>query len=249
MNVKVLGDNGYGAYSWIADGIIWAANNGADVINLSLGGSRRSNTLKSAVNYAWREGVVIVAAAGNDANPSKTYPAYYTNCIAVAATNNNDVRASFSSYGSWVDVAAPGENIYSTFPNHDFYLQTVYGRSQNYDFGSGTSMSTPYVAGIAALVWTTGCGTSAQSVRDQIERTADPVSGTGSYWTWGRVNAHSAVGEDCSGVTPTLTPTPTPDPSPEPTPTPGPDCSACLRGVCNGKCHPAKEDASCPDCP
>ena len=100
MNGKVLNDTGYGAYSWIANGITWAADGGAKVINLSVGNGQRSSTLEAAVNYAWNKGAVVVAAAGNSANPSKTYPAYYTNCIAVAATNNNDVMASFSSYGS-----------------------------------------------------------------------------------------------------------------------------------------------------
>ena len=242
MNVKVLGDNGYGAYSWISEGIIWAANNGADVINLSLGGPRKSTTLKDAVDYAWGKGVVIVAAAGNSANPSKTYPGYYDKCIAVAATDNNDVKASFSSYGSWVDVAAPGENVYSTFPNHPFYLQTVYGRSQNYDFGNGTSMSTPHVAGIAALVWAENPELSNQDVRDRIEQTADAVVGTGSYWTWGRVNACNAVGGSCSAE-------PTPPPEPEPDPDPEPDqCSVCFKGVCDGKCHPFKDGDGCPDC-
>ena len=246
MNVKVLGDTGYGAYSWIAEGIIWAADNGADVINLSLGGPRKSTTLKSAVDYAWSQGVVIVAAAGNSSNPSKTYPGYYDKCIAVAATNNNDVKASFSSYGSWVDVAAPGENVYSTFPNHPFYLQTAYGRSQNYDFGNGTSMSTPFVAGIAALVWAKDPTLSNQDVRNRIEQTADAVVGTGSYWTWGRVNACNAVGGNCSGEP---SPTPTPEPSPEPTPTSEPNqCSACFKGVCDGRCHPSKDGEGCPDC-
>ncbi|MFH1566228.1 MAG: S8 family peptidase [bacterium] len=239
MNVKVLGDTGYGAYSWIAEGIIWAADNGADVINLSLGGPRKSNTLKAAVDYAWGQGVVIVAAAGNSSNTSKTYPGYYDKCIAVAATNNNDVKASFSSYGSWVDVAAPGENVYSTFPNHTFYLQTVYGRSQNYDFGNGTSMSTPFVAGIAALVWAENPTLSNQDVRNRIEQTADAVAGTGSYWTWGRVNACNAVGGNCSGEP---SPTPTPEPSPEPN-----QCSVCFKGVCDGRCHP-RDGEGCPDC-
>jgi thermitase len=250
MNGKVLGDDGYGAYSWIAAGIVWAADNGADVINLSLGGNFRSATLESAVNYAWGKGALIVAAAGNAANPSKTYPAYYQNCISVAATDNTDAKASFSSYGSWVDVAAPGENIYSTFPNHAFYLQTEYGRSNNYDFGSGTSMSTPHVAGITALVWAAEPGLSNEEVRDRIEQTADAIPGTGRYWIWGRVNACNAVGGNCSVVVPPPTPTPTSEPSPEPSPTPQPDaCSAyCFKGVCDGQCHPVKDLPGCPDC-
>ena len=120
LNGKVLNDSGSGAYSWIASGITWAADNNAKVINMSLGGSVKSITLERAVNYAWNKGVVVVAAAGNSGNRSKTYPGAYTNVIAVAATDNKDQKASFSSYGNWVDVAAPGVNIFFTFPNHPY---------------------------------------------------------------------------------------------------------------------------------
>lgn len=195
MNGKVLDDRGSGYYSWIVNGIIWAADNGAKVINLSLGGPVKSSTLERAVNYAWKKGVVVVAAAGNSANPSKTYPAAYTNVIAVAATNNQDKKASFSSYGiKWVDVAAPGENIFSTFPNHSFVIQTSYGRSQNYDFASGTSMATPMTSAVAALIWSSpSYGTSASKVRSRLESTCEKISGTGTYWSAGRVNAAKAL--------------------------------------------------------
>lgn len=243
MNAKVLGDDASGYYSWITSGIIWATENGAKVINMSLGGNRKSSALEDAVNYAWSNGVVIVAAAGNSGNPSRTYPAYYQNCIAVAATDDNDQKASFSSYGSWVDVAAPGVDIYSTFPDHPYTV----GRNLNYDYGSGTSMSTPHVAGIAGLVWATEPGLSNQAVRDKIEQGADLISGTGDYWIWGRVNACNAVGGNCSVE---LSSTPTPEPSLEPTPTPEPDeCSLyCFKSVCDGHCHPVKENEACPDC-
>ncbi|MDP3762798.1 MAG: S8 family serine peptidase [bacterium] len=194
MNGKVLGDNGSGAYSWVAGGIIWAADNGAKVINLSLGGNSPSKTLESAVNYAWSKGAVVVAAAGNCGCQSKIYPAAYKNVIAVAATNNQDKKASFSSYGAkWVDVAAPGENIFSTFPNHPFVIQTTHGRSQNYDFASGTSMATPMTSAAAALIWSTPYGTSAQAVRSRLETTAEKIGGTGTYWSAGRINAGFAV--------------------------------------------------------
>jgi len=190
MNGKVLNDSGSGAYSWVANGIIWAANNNAKVINMSLGGSVKSFTLENAVNYAWSKGVVVVAAAGNSANPSKTYPAAYTNAIAVAATNNKDQKASFSSYGAkWVDVAAPGENIFSTFPNHPYKIN----KSLGYDFGSGTSMATPMTSAVAALIWSTPYGTSASQVRTRLESTADKITGTGTYWFAGRVNAANAL--------------------------------------------------------
>jgi thermitase len=190
---KVLNDSGSGANSWIANGITWATQNGAKVINMSLGSSAKSATLESAVNYAWKNGVVVVAAAGNSANPSKTYPGAYTNVIAVAATDNKDKKASFSSYGSWVDVAAPGVNIFSTFPTHTFTLGTQNGRSQNYDFGSGTSMATPMVAGTVALIWSTSYGTTNTAVRSRLELTADKIQGTGNYWSAGRINAGKAV--------------------------------------------------------
>jgi thermitase len=188
MNVKVLDDTGSGYYSWVASGITWAADNGAKVINMSLGGSSSSSTLESAVNYAWGKGVVIVAAAGNSGNTARLYPGYYTNVIAVGATDSNDAKASFSTYGSWVDVAAPGVNIFSTLPNHANQIG-----SQNYDYLSGTSMATPYVAGLAGLVWATSCGTSNTNVRNRIQSTADPITGTGTYWQYGRINAYKAV--------------------------------------------------------
>jgi thermitase len=188
MNVKVLADTGSGYYSWIASGITWAADNGAKVISMSLGGSSPSSTLESAINYAWSKGVVIVAAAGNNGTSGAVYPAYYTNVIAVAATDSNDVKASWSSYGSWVDVAAPGVSIFSTLPNHINQMGT-----QNYGNLSGTSMATPYVAGLAGLVWATPYGTSNTNVRNRIQSTADPVTGTGTYWQYGRINAYKAV--------------------------------------------------------
>jgi len=210
LNVKVLNDQGSGYYSWIADGIVWAAVDGAKVINMSLGGKQKSSTLQNAVNYAWSNGVVVVAAAGNDGNPSPNYPAKYENCIAVAATDDDDAKAGFSNYGDWVDVAAPGLYIYSTFPNHPYAI----GKSLNYDYGSGTSMSTPFVSGLAALVWATSYGTSNQAVRDRIELYADPIAGTGTYWIHGRINACRAVG-GCE-VPPEPTPTPTATPTPGP---------------------------------
>jgi len=185
MNVKVLGDTGSGAYSGVASGIIWAADNGAEVINLSLGGSSASSTLEDAINYAWSKGVVVVAAAGNNGDTTPSYPAYYTNCVAVAATDTDDTLAYFSNYGKWVDVAAPGVSIYSTL------------KDNGYGYKSGTSMASPHVAGLAALVFTTvsdanGDGRLNDEVRSRIEATCDDigVSGIGH----GRINAAGAVG-------------------------------------------------------
>ncbi len=196
LNGKVLNDNGSGAYSWIANGITWATINGAKVINMSLGGSSSSRTLERAVNYAWKNGVVVVAAAGNSNNPSKTYPAAYTNVIAVAATDNQDKRAYFSSYGAkWVDVAAPGVFVYSTWKGttSNANPQPECDTTGCYKYASGTSMSTPIVSGVVGLIWSTNYGISASAVRTHLESTTDKISGTGTYWSKGRVNAANAV--------------------------------------------------------
>lgn len=220
MSVKVLDDNGSGYYSWIVNGINWAADNGAKVINLSLGGSSGSTTLKNAIDYAWSKGVVLACAVGNSGNSSPTYPAYYTNCLATAATDSHDQKASWSSYGRWVDVAAPGVNIYSTFPNHPYKIN----KSLNYDYGSGTSMSTPHVAGLAGLLFGYNPGLTNNQVRSAIETYADDIAGTGTYWSQGRINAYrSLLSFTASTTTPTPVPTPTMAPSPTPTSTSSPE--------------------------
>jgi thermitase len=184
LNVKVLGDDGNGAYSWIAKGIIWAADHGAQVINLSLGGTSASLTLEDAVNYAWSKGALVVATAGNNANTTPFYPAYYTNAIAVAGTDSLDRLAGWSDYGDWVDVAAPGVNIVSTIIN------------SGYGYKSGTSMAAPFVSGLAALAFavvtdTNGNGLLNDEVRTDIQNNADDigVSGIGR----GRINAYKAI--------------------------------------------------------
>jgi thermitase len=191
---KVLSDNGMGSSSGLANGINWAVGKHAKVINMSLVVGA-SVTLETAVNNAWNAGVVLVAAAGNAGNTNKFYPAAYPNVIAVGATDNNDAKASFSTYGdTWVDVAAPGVSVYSTFPNHRFTLATQNNRSQGYDIGDGTSMASPIVAATAALVWSTNTGATQASVRAKVESTAEKKPGQESFWAHGRVNACDAVG-------------------------------------------------------
>jgi thermitase len=192
--VKVLNDDGSGAYDYIANGILWTVgcdvrdNAGncqnaprANVINLSLGGTYNSITLQDAVNKAWNRGVVLSCAAGNNGNSVKFYPAAYTNCIAVAATDSSDRKAAWSNYGKgWVDVAAPGVDILSSV------------LSGGYEPWSGTSMATPHVSGLAGLLASQGKGRDA--IRSSIESTADRISGTGNFWSKGRINACKAVG-------------------------------------------------------
>ncbi|MFF1254621.1 S8 family serine peptidase [Pseudarthrobacter sp. NPDC058329] len=193
LSGKVLNDNGVGSASSVVSGINWAVFSGAKVINMSIG-APASRTLETAINNAWRRGVVLVAAAGNGNSEAKNYPAAYPNVIAVAATDNTDARAPFSTFGAdWVDIAAPGVDVYATFPNHAFVLGVQNNRSQGYDVASGTSMSSPIVAATAALVWSSDPDASPGSVRARVESTADSVAGTGTYWANGRVNANNAV--------------------------------------------------------
>ncbi len=194
-NVKVLGDDGSGYQSWIANGVTWSADNGAKAINMSLGGSSDSSTLKDAVDYAWGKGVVVAAAAGNSGSSSPFYPAAYPNAIAVGATDSKDQKASYSNYGSWVDVAAPGSNILSTVIDNPSTTDVV----EKYQLWNGTSMATPHVAGVAGLVFGTGlCGaTDNACVRNEIESSAEDrtvLSGTGPDWSKARMNACAAVG-------------------------------------------------------
>ncbi len=201
---RVLDDNGSGPTSNIATGVTWAADNGAKVINISAGDTVFVQALADAITYAWNKGVVITAAAGNSNTTQKFYPAAYPNVIAVAATDNNDTKASFSNYGSWVLVAAPGSNIFSTLPDHTYNMQKMSTLNLNYDYLSGTSMASPFVAGAAALVWASPYGTSNTAVVQRLENTADKITGTGTYWKYGRINVANAVG--FSVTTPTVQP-------------------------------------------
>jgi len=199
MGVKVLDWLGGGTWSAVASGIRFAVDNvpPAQVINLSLGGNRGSRTLRDAVDYAWNKGAVVVCAAGNAGTTARQYPAFYANCLAVAASDPNDNRPSWSTYGSWVEVAAPGLNILSTM--QEFFewcsLCWLYGYYEGYDTLSGTSMATSVVSGLAALVWASGkCppGPGANAcVRGRIENTTDPVPG--GYVSKGRVNFFKAL--------------------------------------------------------
>ncbi|MEJ9227105.1 S8 family peptidase [Priestia aryabhattai] len=179
LPLRALDNTGSGTLTNIANAIIYAADQGSQVINLSLGGSQGSVTLENAINYAWDKGSTILAAAGNEGTNTLTYPAYYENAIAVASTDSNDQKSSFSNYGTWVEVAAPGSNILSTYIG------------SNYAYLSGTSMACPHVAGLAALL--AAQGKNNVEIREDIQSTADPILGTGSYWTYGRINANRAV--------------------------------------------------------
>ncbi len=202
MPVKVLDSRGSGTYTEIADGIYFAANNGADVINMSLGGSSASTTLKDALAYAYKKGVTIVAAAGNDGSDVISYPAAYNAyVIAVGATRYDETLAYYSNYGPDLDLVAPGGDT-NVDQNGDGYgdgiLQQTFGSSPTdwgYYYYEGTSMASPHVAGVAALVIASGV-TGPDNVRQVLQSTAKDLGAPGwdKTYGWGRVDAAAALG-------------------------------------------------------
>src|SRR6185295_8679125 len=143
-----------------------AVLDGAKVINMSFGGADYSQSLNDVVQAAWNAGVVLVAGAGNDGTTAPFYPAALDHIVSVAAFDENGQRASFSNYGSWVDVSAPGNVIMSTYPMSTCDAASMPGQIGCYTWLSGTSMATPHVSGAAALIWSRGDVTSNQQVVD-----------------------------------------------------------------------------------
>lgn len=204
MNVKVLDDTGSGSISMLYDAIYWAADNGAHVINMSLGGEEDCSTawwedlfdvgrneLREAINYAFGRNIVLVAAAGNNGANQQQWPGACPNVMAVANTNSADMISGTSNFGMWVDVAAPGSAIFSTaVPGAAKCQANLAGAFANC---SGTSMASPHVAGIAALVRTSCNLNSATDIVNRIASTSDAIAGTGTLWQFGRVNALRAV--------------------------------------------------------
>jgi len=201
LPVKILDDLGDGSTFELAEGIIWAADNGADVINLSLGADFPSTTLENALKYAYDMNVVIVASAGNDGG-AVDYPAAYDDyCLAVAATDYNDERVDFSNsgglwesnYGPEIDVAAPGARIISTVPTWFWGPDYI-----PYAWGDGTSQAAPHVAGLAALIKSVKPNLTAAQIMDVIRYSADDVNfvnnlGIDNYIGFGRINSAKAL--------------------------------------------------------
>lgn len=188
MPVKVLSASGTGTNAALADGIRYATDNGADVINLSLGGSSFSSAVYNAIVHAAQQGVVVVAAAGNDGSNIDVFPEYpasleLSNIISVAATTSSDGLASFSNYGfTDVDIGAPGSGILSTLPG------SIYG------YASGTSMAAPHIAAVAALVIEARPAATVDEITSAILATAEPLASLdGRVATGGLVDALAAV--------------------------------------------------------
>lgn len=180
MPLRVLNSSGFGDISDIADSIRYAADNGADVVNLSLGGPLPSLVLKRAIDYAHSEGVVVVAAAGNGGKRAPSYPAAFEHAFAVAATQYDRTTTFYSQWGEFVDIAAPGGNT-RVDQNDDgrpdgVMQQTLKdGQTDEHDFVMymGTSMASPHVAAGAALVMSQGV-TNPDRVHEVLQETADP---------------------------------------------------------------------------
>jgi thermitase len=182
MAEKVLDSGGYGYWDWVANGIIHATDSGAKIISMSLGGSGDSELVHEAIRYAYNAGVLIVAAAGNSDSDMKSYPAAYDEVISVAATDRYDNKAWFSNWGEWIELAAPGVDIFSTVP-------------WGYESWSGTSMACPHVSGLAALVFSEYPERSRDWVRAWLKYTADDLGDRGFdvYYGYGRINARKAI--------------------------------------------------------
>ncbi len=165
LPVRVLNEYNVGSWFDVAAGVVYAVDQGARVINLSLGGSAMPQVMADAIAYAVEREVLVVAAAGNSRSDAPFYPAADPRVIAVGATRDDDTLWSLSNFGPWVELTAPGYAIYSTYNQRD----NAYG---GYTFMSGTSMAAPHVAGLAGLLLSQDPGRTPEEIREIMRRTA-----------------------------------------------------------------------------
>lgn len=198
MPLKFLDDGGYGYTSDAILSIRFAMDNNANVLSNSWGSLGYSQALQDIINEAYEQGIVVIAAAGNDNSSVKHYPSSMQNVISVAATDHNDARASFSNYGNDIDVTAPGVKILSTFPV-GAYLSPSCNEANHpnagYGYCVGTSMAAPQVAGIAGLIMSNNSTLNSDQVVERIYTAVDDLGSSGwdMYFGYGRVNAHYSV--------------------------------------------------------
>jgi subtilisin family serine protease len=192
MPVRVLNESAWGSWEVIAAGIRYAADNGADVISMSIGDYDESSILLDAVNYAYGKGVFLCAAAGNDGIDTEFYPAAFENVTGVGMTNPKDIVISNSNYGNWVDIAAHGTVIYSTNPTYPVVWNVIQNAPLNYAFAGATSMATPQVAGAAALLLSKDPSLTPDEVKALLCNNTDPYSGD-HYIGTGRLNVFKAL--------------------------------------------------------
>jgi thermitase len=183
MPLVVLNSSNVATVADVSQAIIYAADHGAKVINLSLAFTTSSTTMTNAINYAWNKGLVVVAAAGNYNTSTAYYPAANANVLAVSATDKNNVKTSFSNFGSWIDVAAPGIDIYTT------------KKGGGYWWCYGTSLATPQVAALAALVFSTSPGLTNTQVVDLIKKNTTDLGAAGfdTTYGWGKINVSKTL--------------------------------------------------------
>lgn len=178
------------------DGIVYSVASGADVINMSWGGSGSSATAQSIIDYAYGNNIVCIAAAGNDNVSSTFYPAGYNNVISVASTTTGDAKSGFSNYGTWIDISAPGSGIWSTVPNNGYAIK------------QGTSMASPLVAGLAGLMLSFNPGLLPSDIETCLLSTATNIDGANPSYVGelgaGRIDAFAAM--NCIAGTQSLAP-------------------------------------------
>jgi len=217
MPVKVLDSNGTGQFDEIADAIRFAADNGADIINMSLGSEFDAQVMEDAVEYAFNLGVLVVTSAGNDfqtGNDTQFPAAYDSFVMAVGGTSYDETRAPYSSTGTYVDIAAPGGNTSEDLNNDGFVdgvlQQTFDDEDPSSDFAywffQGTSMASPHVAALAALILSVDNSLTPTQIRDVIESTAEDkgTAGRDDEYGFGIIDANAALSSLTAAVSITL---------------------------------------------
>lgn len=189
MPVRIADANAWATWSTVAQGLTWAADKGADVANISYNGVSGSSSVQTAAQYMKNKGGLVVVAAGNNSVQESIAPS--STMITVSATDSTDTKTSWSSYGSFVDVAAPGVNIYSTM------------KGGGYGLFQGTSLASPIAAGVVALIKAANPALSPSDVEKVLFSTAADLGAAGfdSYYGNGRVDAHAAVKAASSATT------------------------------------------------
>jgi thermitase len=196
MPLLIADASGNVLYSNMASAITYAADHGVRIINMSLAGPTDLSTLESAVSYAWNKGTVLFASAGNYSTSTPYYPAACTNAVAVSATDPNDNLSSYSNFGNWIDLSAPGDSILTT------------NNGGGYGYWSGTSFSSPIAASVAALVLSVRPSLSASALVTLLEQNSDDLGAPGydTSFGWGRVNAYKAVTAAANIIVDTIPP-------------------------------------------